>query len=479
MRIHNRTKIVATIGPATEDPKVLKRIIEEGVDVARFNFSHADYNKLGETYLNIKKINRELHVHTAVLADLQGPKIRTGMMPAEGLRLKKGQELIVQTNEILGSSERININYKKLPGEVNPGDRILLDDGKLALKVISTDGSKSFKVKVVHGGVLHSRKGVNLPNTRISLPCLTAKDKEDLKFALSLNVEWVALSFVRNAYDITQLKRLIKKLGSDAKVIAKIEKPEAIEDIDNIVAEADGIMIARGDLGIEVPYQDVPILQKMIIRKCMKHSIPVIVATQMMESMMEGIHPSRAEVNDVANSVLDGTDAVMLSGETSVGKHPVKVVETMRKICTKVENFGDIYNPDIVHEFRKERIVSDSICRTAAEMAREIDVKAILTMSNSGYSAMKISSFRPKSNIYVFTDNHRVLNTVNLVWGVRGFYYDKYVSTDETILDIKAILSASKQVSDNDLVINIASMPIELKGMTNTIKLSYVKPKNI
>jgi pyruvate kinase len=473
----NRTKIVATIGPATQDEKTLKKIIQAGVDVCRFNFSHADYDVLKEVYKLIKKINIEVQQHTAVLADLQGPKIRTGEMQDGEIRIKNGSIIKVQAAPVVGTPEVISINYKKLPQEVSVGDRILLDDGKLVLQVTEAGSKSFFKAKVIQGGLLKPRKGVNLPNTEISLPCLSTKDKKDLEFALALGVEWVALSFVRSADDIKELRKLIKKHKAEAKIIAKIEKPEAIEDIDNIIAEADGLMVARGDLGIEVPYQDVPILQKMMIKKCLKHSKPIIVATQMMESMMENIHPSRAEVNDVANSVLDGADAVMLSGETSVGKHPVKVIETMSNICDKVERFGDIYNPNITPSFTESRMISDNICETAANMAKRSDVKAILTMSNSGYSAMKIASFRPKSNIYVFTDNHRVLNTVNLVWGVRGFYYDKYASTDETIQDIKQILKDQRLVKNGDIVINIASMPIELRGMTNTIKMSHIQGK--
>lgn len=473
----NRTKIVATIGPATQDIETLRKIIKEGVDVCRFNFSHANYDILKEVYKSIKQINIEVQQHTAILADLQGPKIRTGEMHNDEVHLKKNSIVKIQANPVIGTSETFSINYKKLPQEVKVGDRILLDDGKLVVKVIEAGNKQYFKAKVIQGGSLKPRKGVNLPNTEISLPCLSAKDKKDLAFALELGAEWVALSFVRSAEDIKELKRLIKRLKGEAKIIAKIEKPEAIEDIDSIIQEADGLMVARGDLGIEVPYQDVPILQKMMIKKCQKHAKPIIVATQLMESMMENIHPSRAEVNDVANSVLDGADAVMLSGETSVGKHPVKVVETMRNICAKVENLGDIYNPDFQPAYREERMISDNICQTAANMAKRTDVKAILTMSNSGYSAMKIASFRPKSNIYVFTDNHRVLNTVNLVWGVRGFYYDKYASTDETIQDIKQILKQHRLVKNDDTVINIASMPIEQRGMANTIKMSKIVNK--
>jgi pyruvate kinase len=312
------------------------------------------------------------------------------------------------------------------------------------------------------------------------LPCLTPKDLKDLDFALTQQVDWIGLSFVRSASDIIELKHLIQNFNNEVrtKVVAKIEKPEAIKDIDNIIKETDALMVARGDLGVEVPMQEVPVIQKMLVRKCLEASKPVIIATQMMESMIINISPSRAEVNDVANSVMDGADAVMLSGETSVGNHPEKVVEAMSKIIEHVEANSDIYNRDNAApnvDLHNDRFISDSICYTAAKMAERTKAAAIVTMTHSGYTAFKLSSHRPKANIYIFTDNYNILTTLNLVWGVRGFYYDKNISTDHTIADIKFILKKSGVVKTNDLIINIASIPLSEKGKSNMIKLSAVE----
>ena len=318
-----KTKIVATLGPASSDKEILRQMFEAGVNVCRLNFSHGAYEDHASVVKTIRELNDETGLNVAILADLQGPKIRTNEMENNGVELINGSEVLIVTEKVLGTAQKFSINYADLPKDVKPGERILLDDGKLALEVISSDGSKEIKVKVIHGGILSSKKGVNFPNTKISMPSLTSKDLLDLQFALEQDVDWVGLSFVRSARDIIELKHIIAGEKRKAKVIAKIEKPEAIDDIDAIIKESDGLMVARGDLGVEIPYQNVPIIQKMLISKCITHAKPIIVATQMMESMITNISPTRAEVNDVANAVLDGADAVMLSGETSVGKHPV------------------------------------------------------------------------------------------------------------------------------------------------------------
>jgi len=351
----------------------------------------------------------------------------------------------------------------------------MLDDGKLLLEVIDSNGIDEIKVKVLHGGILSSQKGVNLPNTKISLPCLTEKDLVDLNFALEHNVDWVGLSFVRSARDIIELQHLISAEKCKAKVIAKIEKPEAIDEIDEIIKESDALMVARGDLGVEIPYQNVPLIQKMIINKSMKHAKPVIVATQMMESMITNITPTRAEVNDVANAVLDGADAVMLSGETSVGDNPVEVIKTMTNIVKEIESFDGIYNQEEIPEKNNERFITDSICFNATRLSRRVEANAILTMSFSGYTAYKLASQRPKADIIVFTSNKQILTQLNLIWGVHGYYYDKTVSTDHTIADIKYLLKKEGVLNQDDLVINIASMPIEEHGNSNMLKLSYVE----
>jgi pyruvate kinase len=356
---------------------------------------------------------------------------------------------------------------------VKAGEQVLLDDGKLELEVISTNGKDEVKLKVIYGGILSSNKGINLPNTKISLPCLTKKDLEDLDFALDQNVDWVGLSFVRSARDIIELKHIIREKEKDSKVVAKIEKPEAIDDINDIIKETDAVMVARGDLGVEIPMQNVPLIQKMLIKKCIKNGKPVIVATQMMESMITSIRPTRAEVNDVANAVMDGSDAVMLSAETSVGKYPVQVIQAMVNIVEEVENFESIYyHESAPAESREERFISDSVCYNACRLAKRVDAEAIITMTHSGYTAIKVSSQRPKSHIFVFTGNKKILSMMSLVWGVRAIYYDKMVSTDHTIADIKYILKKKGHIVEGDLIINIASMPISEMGMSNMVKLS-------
>lgn len=475
-----RTKIVATLGPASSSTEVIEGMIKAGADVCRINFSHGSYENVLNQINTIREINKKLGTHTAILADLQGPKLRIGVVKNNGVELVAGKEIIITTNECEGTAERVYITYPQFPKDVKVGENILIDDGKLVLNVVSTNGNDEVKAIITHGGILSSKKGVNLPNTKVSLPCLTEKDLKDLDFALQNHVDWVGLSFVRSASDIIELKHLIANFAQKirTRVVAKIEKPEAIQDIDNIIKETDALMVARGDLGVEIPMQQVPVIQKMLVRKCLEQSKPVIIATQMMESMITNISPSRAEVNDVANSVMDGADAVMLSGETSVGNHPAKVVEAMSKIIQHVEQESDIYNRDNAApevDLRNDRFISDSICFTAAKMAQRTGAAAIVTMTHSGYTAFKLSSHRPKANIFVFTDNYDILTTLNLVWGVKGFYYDKNISTDHTIADIKFILKKSGIVKTNDLVINIASIPLSEKGKSNMIKLSAVE----
>ncbi len=470
-----KTKIVATLGPASSDKEVLRQMFLAGLNVCRLNFSHGSHEDHAAVVKTIRELNEETGLNVAILADLQGPKIRTNEMENNGVELINGSIVTIGTEKILGTAERFSINYAKLPQDVQPGERILLDDGKLALEVVSTDGKSEFKAKVVHGGILSSKKGVNFPNTRISMPSLTEKDLIDLDFALEQNVDWIGLSFVRSGRDIIELKHIIANKKCKAKVIAKIEKPEAIDDIDAIIKESDGLMVARGDLGVEIPYQNVPIIQKMLINKCIIHAKPIIVATQMMESMITNITPTRAEVNDVANAVLDGADAVMLSGETSVGKFPVDVIKTMSNIVSEMEKFDGIYNKEEIPDKNQSRFITDSICFNACRLSQRVEADAILTMSFSGYTAYKIASQRPKSTIYVFTSNKQILTQLNLVWGVKAFFYNKQISTDHTIADIKYLLKKEGLLKEGDLVINIASIPLEDLGSSNMLKLSYVE----
>ena len=470
-----KTKIVATLGPASSDKEILRQMFEAGLNVCRLNFSHGSYKDHSKVVQTIRELNDETGMHVAILADLQGPKIRTNEMENNGVELVNGSEVLIVTEKVLGTAQKFSINYADLPKDVRPGERILLDDGKLVLEVTNSDGDKEIKAKVIHGGILSSKKGVNFPNTKISMPSLTSKDLLDLQFALEQDVDWIGLSFVRSARDIIELKHIISGEKRKAKVIAKIEKPEAIDDIDAIIKESDGLMVARGDLGVEIPYQKVPIIQKMLISKCITLAKPIIVATQMMESMITNISPTRAEVNDVANAVLDGADAVMLSGETSVGNHPIEVIKTISNIVQEMESFEGIYNKEELPERDQNRFITDSICFNACRLSQRVEANAILTMSFSGYTAYKIASQRPKAPIYVFTSNINILTQLNLVWGVYAFYYDKHISTDHTIADIKYLLKKEGLLVKGDLVINVASIPLEDRGSSNMLKLSFVE----
>lgn len=473
--INKKTKIVATLGPATDSVEIISRMIEAGLDVCRINFSHGTHEVHEQTIKNIRIADKNLGTTTAILADLQGPKLRVGDIEGDNLELKEGSEIIFSTKEVPANSKKLYITYPEFAKDVKVGERILLDDGKLELKAIESNGKNEVKALVVHGGILKSRKGVNLPNTKISLPCLTEKDLKDLDFVLKHNVDWIGLSFVRSARDIIELKHIIKNNEHHARIVAKIEKPEAIDDIDDIIRHTDAIMVARGDLGVEIPLQNVPLAQKMLITKALKNSKPVIVATQMMESMIENYTPTRAEVNDVANAVLDGADAVMLSAETSVGKFPVRVIEVMSKIVTEIETSDKIYHhEEPPAESKEERFITDSICYNATRLSSRVKAKAIITMTFSGYTAYKISSQRPKAETFVFTGNKKLLTQLSLVWGVRTFYYDKMVSTDHTIADIRYILKKQGFVNTGDMVIHLASMPIAEAGKTNMLKLTKI-----
>ncbi|MBS1583595.1 MAG: pyruvate kinase [Bacteroidetes bacterium] len=467
-----KTKIVATIGPASSSVDVLRELMRNGMDVCRLNFSHGNYTFYAELITNIRALNEELGLTTAILADLQGPKLRTGEMENGAVELKEGNELLITTETVRGTAARISTSYLQFPNDVRPGEMVLLDDGKLRLEVVRTDGQKNVVTKVRVGGKLTNNKGINLPNTKVSLPSLTEKDRADLDFALEQEVDWVGLSFVRSARDIIELKHIIRAQDKHARVIAKIEKPEALAEIEDIIRESDALMVARGDLGVEVPMEKVPLIQKDLIRRCLRQNRPVIVATQMMESMISSPTPTRAEVNDVANAVLDHADAVMLSAETSVGKYPVEVVRTMNRILAEMETADGMYDVPQPPLNENDRTISDAVSIAAVRMTEAMPVKAIVTMTHSGYTAFKISSMRPRANIYAFTSNRSILNMLNLVWGVRAEYYDKTVSTDHTIADIKHLLRRKNHVQKGDLVINIASMPIAEKGMANMLKLS-------
>lgn len=476
MPTNKKTKIVATLGPACSTKEVLKNMVDAGVNVFRINFSHADYTDVTARIDMIRELNDEFGYTTSILADLQGPKLRVGVMK-EDVVVSKGDKITFTTAEdILGTAERVYMNYKEFPKDVNPGERILLDDGKLIFEVTKTDKNTEVEAVVIQGGPLKSKKGVNLPNTKVSLPALTEKDIRDAKFAIENDVDWIALSFVRTPKDLEDLQDLIAEHSNHKiPIIAKIEKPEAVENIDKIVAFCDGLMVARGDLGVEVPAEEVPLIQKKLIHRAKTARIPVIVATQMMETMITSLTPTRAEVNDVANSVMDGADAVMLSGETSVGNYPVEVIETMTRIIESVEDSPLIKVPISQPMVKNSRYITKSICYHASQMADTINAKAITTLTNSGYTAFQISAWRPKSHILVFTSNKRILTQLNLLWGVRAYFYDKLVSTDDTIEDINTICQEKKYVKKGDMVVNLAAMPIVAKGMVNTMRVSEIE----
>jgi len=476
MPTRKKTKIVATLGPACSSREVIKKMIDAGVNVFRINFSHADYEDVKERIDIIRSLNDEFGYTTAILGDLQGPKLRVGVMK-EDVVVNPGDIITFQTAEdVPGTKERVYMNYKEFPRDVKPGEKILLDDGKLMFEALETNGSTEVVCKVLQGGPLKSKKGVNLPNTKVSLPALTKKDIKDAIFAIEQKVDWIALSFVRTPKDLEELQDLIAK-HSDYKIpiVAKIEKPEAVENIDKIVAFCDGLMVARGDLGVEIPAHEVPLIQKKLIHRAKTARIPVIVATQMMETMITSLTPTRAEVNDVANSVMDGADAVMLSGETSVGNYPVEVIEKMTQIIEAVEDSPLINVPQNPPHVRTKRFITKSICYHAAIMANDIKAKAISTLTNSGYTAFQISAWRPKAHILVYTSNKRILTQLNLLWGVNAFFYDKFVSTDDTVGDINQIAKDNGYVKKGDMLINLAAMPVAEKGMVNTLRISEIE----
>ncbi|HEU4788323.1 MAG TPA: pyruvate kinase [Flavobacterium sp.] len=476
MHTNKKTKIVATLGPACSTREIIKDMIEAGVNVFRVNFSHADYEDVKNKISIIRGINEEFGYTTGILGDLQGPKLRVGVME-DGVVVNDGDLITFTTAEdIIGTSKKVFMKYQNFPNDVNPGERILLDDGKLIFEIVETDKKTEVVARVIQGGELKSKKGVNLPNTKISLPAMTEKDVADAIFAIEQKLDWIALSFVKTPRDLQDLQELIAK-HSEHKIpiIAKIEMPEALENMDRIVAYCDALMVARGDLGVELPAHEVPLVQKELIRRAKTARIPVIVATQMMETMITSLTPTRAEVNDVANSVMDGADAVMLSGETATGNYPVQVIQKMTQIIEAVEDSPLIQVPQNSPQVRTNRFITKTICQHAAIMANAIKAKAICTLTNSGYTAFQISAWRPSAHVLVFTSNKRILTQLNLLWGVKSFYYEKSVSTDDTVTDVNNIVKEKGYVKKGDFLINLAAMPISEKGMVNTLRVSEIE----
>ncbi len=468
----NRAKIVATLGPASNSKDTIRELIDVGVNVFRLNFSHGDHETHIKVIENIREVNQELRVHTSILQDLQGPKIRIGQVENNGVNIQPGQELVITTKEMVGTSEMVSTTYENLAKDVNPGDMILIDDGNLELFVKSVNGD-DVTCEVKYGGVLKSRKGINLPFTEVSAPSLTEKDIEDLAFGIEQEVDWIALSFVRHADDVRDLRSRIEAKGKDIRIVAKIEKPEALKNIDEIISESDALMVARGDLGVEIVMEEVPMAQKMIVEKCNHAAKPVIIATQMMESMISNPRPTRAETNDVANAVLDGADAMMLSAETASGKYPVQTVKTMARTIASVEGSSDdIYDKIELPNKDSDRFLSDNVMFGAAKLSERVGARAILGNTVSGYTAFKLSSYRPHARIYIFTPNKKLLNKLSLVWGVDAYYYDSEESTDQTFKDHENILKANGQIDKGDIFITTASMPLKARGRTNMLKFN-------
>lgn len=475
-----KTKIIATLGPASSDRETITELIKAGVDIFRINFSHADYDLVKTNVNTIRDVNKQLGTNVGILGDLQGPKLRVGVVK-EGSYLNPGDILTFTNEKIEGDSTRVYMTYQEFPNDVKVGERILIDDGKLVLQVLETNEKDTVKAVTIQGGPLSSKKGVNLPNTNVSLPALTEKDIQDANFMLDLELDWIALSFVRHAQDIKDLKKLIANHPTNKQktpIIAKIEKPEGVKNIEQILLECDGLMVARGDLGVEVPMEEVPAIQKNLVEIARKYAKPVIIATQMMETMITSLTPTRAEVNDVANSVLDGADAVMLSGETSVGKYPVDVVKNMSKIVKNIESthFYQNKNAPIEKEFNciDDRFITNRICLAAVRIAKTTDVEAIITLTHSGYTAFQISAHRPNSHIIVFSSNKRVITMLNLLWGVRAYYYDSDKSTDETIIQVNKMTKELGYVEEEDFVINLNATPADEFGKTNTLRLTTI-----
>jgi pyruvate kinase len=474
---NHRTKIVATVGPACDSYEKLLELAKAGVNVFRLNFSHGSHENKKNIIDYIREINKTQPVNISILGDLQGPKLRVGEIEGGEMKIEPGDILTFTNEKLVGTKERIYVSYPDLYKDVTVGNTILINDGKLEVKVKKVLKNNDVQVEVTMGGILSSKKGINLPDTKISLPALTKKDLEDLDFIIEQKLDWVALSFVRSVKDLSDLRSRLQKNKSKTKIISKIEKPEALENLRDIIVESDAVMIARGDLGVELAVEKIPLLQKQIIRMCLHRAKPVIVATQMMESMIELNKPNRSEITDVANAVLEGTDAVMLSAETATGEHPVLVVETMRKIILEVEKSGYDYDreEELMPQSHSPSFLSDAICYNACKLAKDVKANAIIGMTQSGYTGFTLSSYRPKAPLYIFTKERTLVNQLTLSWGVRAFYYAEEESLDDIIFDQIDILKERKFLSPGDIVVNTGSTPVDLHLPTNVLKITKVE----
>jgi len=471
---NHRTKIVATVGPACDTYDKLLALVRAGVNVFRLNFSHGSHEDKGKIIEHIRQINKKEPYNIAILGDLQGPKLRVGEIENGMIEVIEGDILTFTNEKVIGNKEKIYVSYPNFHSDVKIGNIILIDDGKLEVRVLSIEKNNDVKVVVTLGGALSSKKGINLPDTKITLPALTDKDLVDLDFIIEQKLDWVALSFVRNVKDLIILRNKLEEKKSKTKIIAKIEKPEAVENIRDIIVESDGIMVARGDLGVELPIEKVPLIQKQIIKKCLHRAKPVIVATQMMESMIERTKPNRSEITDVANAVLEGADAVMLSGETATGAHPALVVETMVKIIEEVEKTDYHYSleDELAPQPHSPSFLSDAICYNACKLAKDVESQALIGMTQSGYTAFMLSSYRPKAPLYIFTKERSLVNQLSLSWGVRAFFYDEEESLDDIIFDQIEILKERGFLKSGDVAVSTGSTPVHLHLPTNTLKIT-------
>lgn len=469
-----KTKIIATVGPASDTYEKLLGLVKAGVNVFRLNFSHGTHTHHAEVIKLIRQVNEDHLFNIAILADLQGPKLRIGDLEEGQIPVFAGDILTFTNEKRLGTKDGIYMSYPNFHKDVKLGETILIDDGKIETEVVEINTDATVKVMVKNDSILLPRKGVNLPDTKISLPSLTEKDLHDLEFIIEQGIDWIGLSFVRTPEDILDLRRRIKAKNSDAKIIAKIEKPEAVAHLREIILASDAVMVARGDLGVEMPVEKIPMIQKDIVRKCIHRAKPVIIATQMMESMMERSRPNRSEITDVANAVMEGADAVMLSGETAMGLHPELVVKTMVNIIKEVEKQEFVYNRNLVPQPHSPSFLSDALCYNACKISEDLRAKALIGMTQSGYTGFMLSSFRPHANLFVFTKTQSLVNQLSLSWGVEAFYYDKEESLDEVIFDQINVLKTKGLLNSGDVVVNTGSTPVKQHLPTNMLKITRV-----
>jgi len=471
-----RTKIVATLGPTSNTPEIIESLVKNGVDIVRLNFSHGTHADHLRVIRAVRKVSRSLGRPIGILQDLQGPKIRIGKIATDKARLEEGNRFTITTRPVAGTAAVVSTPYQHFPKDVRPNNRIMIADGLIELRVIEVKGT-DVVCEVIHGGLLESRKGVNLPGTKLSTPSLTEKDIKDMRFGIRNRVDFVALSFVRTPEDVENLKDLLRRADADIPVISKIEKPEAVENIDEIIAVSDGIMVARGDLGVEMRPEKVPFYQKVIIHKCIQQGIPVITATQMLETMRTYPTPTRAETSDVANAILDGTDAVMLSGETASGEYPVQSVQMMNKIIVETETHMQTYREHFSHEIPSHDTFPDAISKAACEAAHNLKARAIIAFTKSGFTATLVSKYRPFVPIIAFTSSESVRRRLLLSWGVQTVKIGALHSLDEMMKKVEYILVSNNLADSGDTIVIVSGAPLGRQKTTNMVTLHRIGEK--